>query len=100
MPSFLQDADSSRTPSVTVESAAASRTSAHNKGKKTSTIWAHTREPLEYEDQELLYCSYCELDNKPHGAKSASSMTKHIRSIHKTVQIEKVLSKNQVEVNE
>ena len=94
MPSFLQDADSSCTPSVTAESAAASCTSAYNKGKKTSTIWAHTREPLEYEDQELLYCSYCELDNKLYSAKSTSSMTKHIRSIYKIVQIEKVLSKN------
>ena len=94
MPSFLQDADSSCTPSVTVESAAASRTSAHNKGKKTSTIWAYTREPLEYEDQELLYCSYYELDNKLYSAKSTSSITKHIYSIYKIVQIEKVLSKN------
>jgi hypothetical protein len=95
MSSFLQDADSSRAPSVTTESATASRTSTHNKGKKTSTIWTHTREPLEYEDQELLYCSYCELDNQPHGAKTASSMTKHIRSKHKAVQLEKVLTKSQ-----
>jgi hypothetical protein len=77
--------DASRTPSVTAESVAASRTSAHSKGKKTSPVWAHTREPLEHEDQELLYCSYCELDDKPHGAKTASSMSKHIRNIHKTV---------------
>src|SRR5271167_4437250 len=95
MSSFLQDADSSCTPSVIVESAAASRTSTHKKGKKTSPVWAHTREPLEHEDQELLYCSYCELDDKPHGAKTASSMSKHIRSIHKTVIIEQGLSKNQ-----
>ncbi len=75
MSSFLQDADSSRTPSVTVESAA-SRTSVHNKGKKTSPVWAHTREPLEHKDQELLYCSYYELNDKPHGAKTASSISK------------------------
>ena len=95
MSSFLQEAVSSYTPSVTTESVAASRTSAQNKGKKTSAIWAHTREPLEHEDQELFYCSYCKLDDKPHGAKTASSMTKHIRSMHKTVIIEKGLSKNQ-----
>src|SRR5271155_2913920 len=94
MSSFLQDAGSC-TPSVIAESAAASRTSAHNKGKKTSPVWAHTREPLEHEDQKLLYCSYCELNDKPHGAKTASSMTKHICSMHKTVIIEKGLSKNQ-----
>ena len=97
MSSFLQDAGSSCTPSVTAESAAAaaSRTSAHNKGKKTSPVWAHTREPLEHEDQELLYCSYCKLDDKPHSAKTASSMTKHIQSIYKIVIIEQGLSKNQ-----
>ena len=95
MSSFLQEAVSSYTPSVTTESVAASRTSAQNKGKKTFAIWAHTHEPLEHKDQELFYCSYCKLDNKPHGAKTASSMTKHIRSMHKTVIIEKGLSKNQ-----
>jgi hypothetical protein len=97
MSSFLQDADagSSCTPSVTAESAAASRTSAHNKGKKTSPVWAHTCEPLEHENQELLYCSYCELNDKPHGAKTASSMTKHIHSMHKTVIIELGVSKSQ-----
>ena len=94
MSSFLQDAGSSYTPSVTAESAA-SHTSAHNKGKKTSPVWAHTREPLEHEDQELLYCSYCELNNKPHSAKTASSMTKHIHSMHKTVIIELGVSKSQ-----
>jgi hypothetical protein len=95
MSSFLQDADSFCTPSVMAESVAASRTSAHNKGKKTSSIWAHTREPLEHENQEFFYCSYCELDNKPHGAKTASSIGKHIRAKHKTVVIEQGLSKNQ-----
>ena len=95
MSSFLQDADSSYTPLVVAESIVVSRTSAYNKGKKTSPIWAYTREPLEHEDQELLYCSYCELDDKPHSAKTASSMTKHIHSLHKIVIIEKGLSKNQ-----
>jgi len=91
MSSFLQDAGSSCTPS---ESAAASCTSAHNKGKKSSPVWAYTREPLDHEDQELFYYSYCELNNKPHSAKTASFITKHIYSIHKTVIIKKSLSKN------
>src|SRR5437588_12981477 len=82
MSSFLQEAGSSNTPSVTTESVAASRTSAQNKGKKTSAIWAHTREPLEHEDQELFYYSYCKLDDKPHGAKTASSMSGVVRSWH------------------
>ena len=63
MSSFLQDADSSCAPLVAAKSIAASRTSAHNKGKKTSAIWNHAREPLKYEDQELLYYSYYKLDN-------------------------------------
>jgi hypothetical protein len=95
MSSFLQDADSSYTPSVTADSVAASHTSMRTKGKKTSAVWAHTREPLEHEDEKLLYCTYCDIDDKPHGANNASSMTKHIRSQHKTVIIEKGMSKNQ-----
>jgi hypothetical protein len=95
MSSFIQDGESSCAPSTTAESTAASRTSTHNKGKKSSNIWHHTRDPLEYEDQELSYCSYCEIDKKPHGAKNASSMTKHIQAKHKTVVIEPPLSKNQ-----
>jgi len=50
MSSFFQDADSSRAPLVVVELIEASRTSAHNKGKKTSAIWNHARKPLKYED--------------------------------------------------
>ena len=50
MSSFLQEAGSSNTPSVTTESIAASHMSAYNKSKKISAIWAHTREPLEHED--------------------------------------------------
>ena len=91
MSSFLQDADSS----YAIESATTSHISTHKKGKKSSLIWAHTREPLEHEDQELLYCSYCELDDKLYSAKTTSSMTKHIYSLYKIVIIEKGLSKNQ-----
>jgi len=57
-------------------------------------MWAHTRKPLEHEDQKLLYCTYCDINDKPHGANNASSITKHIRSQHKTVIIEVGLSKN------
>ena len=78
MSSFIQDAESSYTPSVMADSVAASYT--RTKGKKTSAVWAHTREPLEHEDEKLLYCTYCDIDDKPHGANNASSMTKHIRS--------------------
>jgi hypothetical protein len=95
MSSFLQDADSSRTSSIITESAAASRTSTHNKGKKIFVIWAHIRKSLKYEDQELLYYFYCKFDDKPHDVKITSSIIKHIRSMHKTVQIEKILNKNQ-----
>jgi hypothetical protein len=97
MSSFLeiQNAESSCTLLVVAESVAASRTSTYNKGKKTSPVWAHTRGPLEHEDQELLYYVYCEIDDKPHGAKTASSISKHIKAIHKTVVIEVGLSKNQ-----
>jgi hypothetical protein len=93
MSSFLQDADSS----CAAESATASHTSTRKKGKKSSLIWAHTREPLKHEDQELLYCSYCDINDttKPHGSDNASSMTKHIRSQHKTVIIELGVSKSQ-----
>ena len=93
MSSFLQDADSS----CAAESATASHTSTRKKGKKSSLIWVHTREPLKHEDQELLYCSYCDINDttKPHGSDNASSMTKHIRSQHKTVIIELGVSKSQ-----
>jgi hypothetical protein len=83
MSSFLQDKDSSYTPSIIAELVAA------------SPIWAHTREPLEYENQELLYYSYYNIDDKPHGANNASSMTKHIQRKHPQVSIEKGLSKGQ-----
>jgi hypothetical protein len=95
MSSFLQDKDSSYTPSIIAELVAASRTSMRKKGKKSSPIWAHTREPLEYENQELLYYSYYNIDDKPHGANNASSMTKHIQRKHPQVSIEKGLSKGQ-----
>jgi hypothetical protein len=92
MSSFLQDLDSSYTPSVTADSVAACRT--RTKGKKTSAIWAYNCEPLDHENQKLLYCAYYDIDDKPHGANNASSMTKHIRRQHKTVIIEKGFKKS------
>jgi hypothetical protein len=80
---------------MAAESAATSRTSIRKKGKKSSPIWVHSREPLEHENQELLYCSYCHIDNNPHGANNASSITKHIQRKHPQIIIEKGLSKNQ-----
>jgi len=99
--SFLQEGESSCTPSVTAESTIASRS--RKKGKKSSPIWAHTREPLPYEDQDLLYCSYCDLNNethKPYGIDNASAMTKHINRKHPHITIEKSVSKNQEAVQE
>jgi hypothetical protein len=53
MSSFLQDADSSRTPSVIAESAAASRTSTHNKSKKILEQKAHVDKYYENFKREL-----------------------------------------------
>ena len=78
--SFLSEADLSITPSVIPESTTTSQ--ARKKGKKSSPIWAHTCMPLEDEDPNLLYCSYCEQDpitkRVPYGSESSSAMTKHI----------------------
>jgi hypothetical protein len=30
------------------------------KGKKSFSVWAHTRMPLKDENLDLFYCSYCE----------------------------------------
>jgi hypothetical protein len=87
--SFLQDAESSLAPSITQESTSTSQ--ADKKAKKSSPVWAHTRQPLEGEDPSLLYCSYCELtdDLAPYGANTSSAMTKHINRKHSHVVIEK-----------
>jgi hypothetical protein len=90
----MSDRESSYAPSVT-DSVTTSRTS--KKGKKSSLIWNHTCKPLEHEDQELLYCVYCDPDDeeKPlHRANNALSMTKHIQRKHPHVEIKKGVSKN------
>ena len=76
--SFLLEGDSSVAPSVTPESTTTSQ--AWKKGKKSSPIWAHTRLPIEGEDLDLLYCSYCEqgetAERAPYGSNSSLAMTK------------------------
>jgi hypothetical protein len=96
----MSDRESSCAPSV-ADSVTTSRTS--KKGKKSSLIWNHTREPLEHENQELLYYIYCDLDDEEkllHGADNASSITKHIQRKHPYVEIEKGMSKNQLVVQQ
>ena len=91
--SFLQEADSSLAPLVTPESTTASQ--ARKKGKKSSPVWAHTRLPLDSEDSDLLYCSYCDsIETESYGANNSSAMTKHINRKHPLVIIEKSVSKN------
>jgi hypothetical protein len=95
--SFLHEADSSLAPLVTPESTTASQ--ARKKGKKSSPVWAHTRLPLDSEDPDLLYCSYCDL-TEPYGSNNSSAMTKLINRKHPLVIIEKPVSKNQEAVNQ
>jgi hypothetical protein len=96
----MSDRESSCAPSVAdlVTTSCMSK-----KGKKSSLIWNHTREPLEHKDQELLYCVYCDLNGEekpPHGANNALSITKHIQRKHPHVKIEKGVSKNQLVVQQ
>lgn len=100
--SFLLEADSSVALSVTLESTMTSQ--ACKKGKKSSPVWAHTRMPLEDEDPDLLYCSYCEqgliAKQALYGSKSSSAMTKHINRYHPLIIIEKATNKKQEVVNQ
>jgi hypothetical protein len=98
--SFILEPDLSLTPSITAESTTTSQ--AYRKGKKTSPIWAHCHLPIEDEDQDLLYCSYCIQDLTPplYGSSNSSAMTKHINRHHSYITIEKALSKNQEAINQ
>jgi hypothetical protein len=100
--SFSLEADSSVAPSITPESTTTSQ--ARTKGKKTSPVWAHTRMPLEDEDPDLLYCSYCEHGpaaiRAPYGSESSSAMTKHINRYHPLITIKKPIAKTQEVVNQ
>jgi hypothetical protein len=93
--SFVLEADSSVALSVTPESTTTSQIC--KKVKKSSPIWAHTRMPLEDENSDLLYCSYCEQDltakRAPYGSESSSAMTKHINRNHPFIIIEKATNK-------
>ena len=93
--SFLLEVDSSVAPSVTPESTTTSQ--ARKKGKKSSPVWAYTRMPLEDEDPDLLYCSYCKqgpiAERAPYSSKSSSAMTKHINRYHPLIIIEKATNK-------
>jgi hypothetical protein len=54
--SFLFEGESFITPSITSESTTTSQT--WKKGKKSSLIWAYTRQSLEGKDPDLLCYSY------------------------------------------
>jgi hypothetical protein len=95
--SFLHEADSSLAPSVTPESTTASQ--ARKKGKKLSLIWVYTRLPLDSEDPDLLYCSYCD-STEPYSSNNSSAITKYINRKHPLVIIEKPISKNQEAMNQ
>ena len=98
--SFLQEADFSLTPSVTAES---TTSQSRKKGKKTAPVWEHTHEPLEHKDQDLWYCSYCNINDttyKLYGVNRLSAMNKHIKSKHPYITIEKSVSKNQKAIRE
>src|SRR6266536_1398429 len=98
--SFLQEADSSLALLITVES---STSHSRKKGKKSSPVWAYTRQPLEHENQDFLYYSYCDVNDiiyKPYGSDSSSAMTKHINRKHPHITIKKSVSKNQEYIRE
>src|SRR6266536_6087458 len=98
--SFLQKADSSLAPSITAES---TTSQFYKKGRKTAPVWEYTRESLKYEDQDLWYCSYCDINDiiyKPYGADRLSAINKYIKSKHPYITVEKSVSKNQESVRE
>jgi hypothetical protein len=99
--SSVFDADSSVAPSVTPESTTTSQI--RKNYKKSSPVWAHTRMPLEDENPDFLYCSYCEPNStikRTYGSESSSAMTKHINRYHPLVIIEKATNKKQEIVNQ
>ena len=89
--SFLHKVDLSLALSITPESTTASQ--ACKKGKKSSPVWAYTRLPLDSEELDLLYCSYCD-STKSYGSNNSLAITKHINRKHPLVIIEKPISKN------
>ena len=98
--SFLQEADSSLTLLITAES---TTSQFYKKGRKTVSVWEYTRELLEHEDQDLWYCSYCDINDiiyKPYGADRSSTINKYIKSKYPHITIKKSVSKNQEAVRE
>jgi hypothetical protein len=59
--------------------------------------------PLENENPDLFYYSYCKQDlaaeQAPYGSKKSSAMTKHINRYHLLIIIEKATNKKQEIVN-
>ena len=102
MSSFLNTASSIALSDVP-ESSSAPCTKKKGKNKKTASVWAHTRQPLEDEDATLLYCVHCPLgdpENLPVGAATSSAMNQHIRRHHPTIIIETPLSKKHKVIKE
>jgi hypothetical protein len=99
MSSFI-DTTLSITPSDTLESTSASQS--RKKSKKSAPVWDHTRYPLEDENTDFFYCSYCPLDGDkpPYDSDSSSNMTKHINRNHPIIVIEKKPNKKQEVVKE
>ena len=64
--------------------------------KRRAPVWKHSRRPNENENPSLLYCIHCKLDATPppYGTDLAGNLAKHIRARHKSITIEKALSKN------
>jgi hypothetical protein len=93
--SFVLKTDSSIVLSVISKSITTSQI--RKKIKKSSPVWAHTRMPLEDENPNLLYCSYCE--QVSYGSESLLTMTKHINKHHPLIIVEKATNKKQEIVN-
>ena len=67
------------------------------KGRKTAPVWEHTCKPLEHKDQDLWYCSYCDINDiayKLYSTNRSLAINKYIKSKHPHITIEKSISKN------
>jgi hypothetical protein len=99
--SSLLEADSSVALSITLELTTTSQI--FKKGKKSSPVWAYTRMPLENENLDLFYCSYCEqgliAKRAPYGSKKSSAIIKYINRYHPLIIIKKTTNKKQEIVN-
>jgi hypothetical protein len=93
--SFLFKLDSSVALSDTPESTTTSQTL--KKGKKSSSVWAHTRIPLENKNPDLFYYSYYKqgptAERAPFGSETLSAIIKHINRYYPLIIIEKATNK-------